>query len=355
MVYGITLCEECHKNTDNYKGKANRTRQNFNTVAVTDFDNLTSITRERVLPKIIDQIGKDHPLLGRFFNSAKQWNGGTTIQIPVKYRHNAQGGSYSGLELLDTGQEATRTRAKFEVKQEYQPIVLSNIDLAKNGGGDDTKIADLMGTEMEEAHTSIEDKFGTQIFGDGTGNGGKNLDGLIAAVDDSTNIDTYGDIVRSTYTWWKANYTASVGSLMLSDLATMYSSCKSGNDTPSILVTSETVWDAYEAILQSQVRYQSTDGNAVSADGGMKALSFRLTPMIADEYCTAGYIYFLNEKYLNLYYMNHPKHSTDSRGFTVTPMREPTNQDGQVGFILWYGNLINSMPRRSGVLRGVTA
>lgn len=67
-------------------------------MAFSDWDNLTSITRERVLPKIIDQIGKDHPLLGRFFNSAKRWNGGTTIQQPVKYRMNAQGGSYAGLE-----------------------------------------------------------------------------------------------------------------------------------------------------------------------------------------------------------------------------------------------------------------
>lgn len=324
-------------------------------MAYGDWDNLTSITRERVLPKIIDQIGKDHPLLGRFFNSAKRWNGGTTIQQPVKFRMNAQGGSYAGLELLDTGQEKTRTRAKWEVKQEYQPIVLSNIDLAKNGGGDDVKIADLMATEMEEAKTSLEDKFGSQLFGDGTGNGSKDLTGLIAAVDDSTNVDTYGDIIRSTYTWWKANYTASVGSLMLSDLATMYSSCKSGADSPSIIVTDETVWDAYEALLQSQVRFQSADGNAVKADGGMQALSFRMTPVIADEYCTSGYMYFLNEKYLDLYYMNHPKHPTDGRGFTVTPMREPTNQDGQVGFILWYGNLINTQPRKSGVLRGVTA
>jgi len=321
-------------------------------MAYGDWDNLTSITREKVLPKIVDQIGKDHPFLGRLFNSAKLWNGGTTIQQPVKFRQNSQGGSYSGLEVLDTGQEKTRTRAKWEVKQLYQPIVLSNIDLAKNGG---EKIADLMDTEMQEAHTSLEDKFGAQLFQDGTGNGSKNLTGLIAAIDNSTNVDTYGDILRSTYTWWKANYTASVGSLMLSDLATMFDSCKSGQDSPSIIVTDEATWSAYEALLQPQVRFQSEASGYNSGDGGMKALSFRGVPMIADEYCTAGYMYFINEKYLDLYYMKHPKHPTDSKGFTVTPLREPTNQDGQVGFILWYGNMINTQPRRSGVLRGVTA
>ncbi len=321
-------------------------------MAVVDWDNLTSITREKVLPKIVDQIGKDHPLLGRLWDAAKLWTGGTSIQVPVKYRHNAQGGSYAGLDVLDTSQEKTRTRAKWNVKQIYQPIVLSNIELAQNGG---EKIADLMDTEMEEAKESLTDKFCTQLFGDGTGNGSKDLTGLVAAIDDGTNVDTYGDIARSTHSWFRANYTANVGSLMLSDLATMFDSCKSGQDTPTIIVTTETVWSAYEALLQPQVRFQSEASGYNSGDGGMKALSFRGVPVISDEYCDSGYVYFVNEKYLKLYYMRHPKHPTDGKGFIVTPLREPVNQDGQVGFIFWYGNLINTQPRRSGVLRGVTA
>lgn len=166
-------------------------------MAVVDYNNLTSITREKVLPSIVDQIGKDHPLFGRLMNAAKRWGGGTTIEQPVKYRHNSQGGSYSGLEALDTGQEKTRTRAKWSVKQIHQPIVLSNIDLAKNGG---EKIADLMATEMDEAKESLTDKFNTMLFSDGTGNSSKDLTGLHAAVDDGTNVATYGDIDRSTLT-----------------------------------------------------------------------------------------------------------------------------------------------------------
>jgi hypothetical protein len=322
-------------------------------MAFADWDQLTSITREKVLPKIEDQIGKDHPLLGRLWSSIKLWNGGTLLEIPVKYRHNAQGGSYSGLDVLSTGQEQTRTRAKFSVKQIYQPIVLSNIDLAKNGG---EKIADLMDTEMEEARESLTDKFCSQLFSDGTGNGSKDLTGLKAAVgNDGTAAANYGDIVLGTYTWFKGNYTASVGSLMLSDLATMYDSCKSGQDSPSIIVTTEIIWSAYEALLQPQVRFQSEASGYNSGDGGMKALSFRGVPVIADEYCGSTDMYFINEKYLKLYYMKHPKFPTDAKGFAVTPLRDPVNQDGQVGFIFWYGQLVNSNPRRSGRLTGVTA
>jgi len=322
-------------------------------MAFADWDQLTSITREKVLPKIEDQIGKDHPLLGRLWSNIKLWNGGTTLEIPVKFKHNSQGGSYSGLDTLSTSQEQTRTRAKFTVKQIYQPIILSNIELAQNGG---EKVADLMDTEMEEAKESLTDKFCTQLFSDGTGNSGKDLTGMKAAVgNDGTATSSYGDIVLGTYTWFKGNYTASVGSLMLSDMATMYDSCKSGQDSPSIIVTTETLWSAYEALLQPQVRFQSEASGYNSGDGGMKALSFRGVPVIADEYCTSGDMYFINEKYLKLYYMKHPKFPTDAKGFTVTPLRDPVNQDGQVGYIFWYGQLVNSNPRRSGRLTGVTA
>jgi len=141
---------------------------------------------------------------------------------------------------------------------------------------------------------------------------------------------------------------------MLSDLATMFDSCESGSDTPSIILTTKLVKSAYEALLQNQVRFQMSDGK-ISADGGIVNLSFRTVPIIADEYCTTGDIYFINEKYVNLYYMKHPQFPTDAKGFAVSPMREPVDQDGQVGFIFSYLQLVNRNPRRSGRLTGVTA
>ena len=322
-------------------------------MGVTDWDQVTSITREKVLPKIIDQIGQDHPLLGRLWDNIKLWNGGRRLEIIVKYRHNSQGGSYSGLDVLDTGQEQTRTRAYFNIKQVYQPITLSNIDLALNGG--EGKIADLMDAEMEEAKESLTDKLCTQIFSDGTGNSNKDITGLKAAVgNDGTATASYGDITLGTYTWFQGHYTASVGSLLLSDFATMMDSCTSGADAPTIIVTTKTIKSAYEALLQAQVRFSMVNGK-ISADGGITDLAFRTVPLIADEYCTATDVYFINEKYVQLYYMKHPKFPTDAKGFAVSPLRDPIDQDGQVGFIFSYVQLVNKRPGRSGRLTGVTA
>lgn len=321
-------------------------------MAVIDWNNITSITREKVIPKIIDQIGKDQPLFGRFINKTKVWDGGTSLEQPVKYRHNSQGGSYQGLEVLDSGQEITRTRAKIEVKQKYQPIVVSNIDVAINGG--QAQIAGLLETEMSEAKDSLKDKFCTSLFSDGTADGGKDMTGLEAMVDDGTNTATYAGIDRTSYAWWKANYTASVGALTLAKMATMYDSCTHGQKTPTIIVTTRAINSAYEALLQSQVRFSSDSNGYEKADGGLRGLSFRGTIILVDEYCPAGEMYMLNENFIDLWHMKHPVHSTNSRGFSVTPMREPINQDGQLGYVLFYGQYLNIQPRLSGRMAGIS-
>jgi len=83
-------------------------------------------------------------------------------------------------------------------------------------------------------------------------------------------------------------------------------------------------------------------------------MMYKGTPMIADEYCTSGYLYFLNEKYLKVVYLSHPDYPTDKKGFATTKLREPTDQDGKVGYILSYLNFICTQPRKEGVIRSVS-
>ena len=130
-------------------------------MAVTDWDRVTSITREYVLPGIADAIVKDNPILFRLLDKGQRLSGGKRIEKVVRYANSTQGGWYEGLDVLDTASEDTRTRAYFNWRQAHQPIVFSNIDLAKNGG--EGKIEDLLKTEMEDAKLALQDKFGTAL------------------------------------------------------------------------------------------------------------------------------------------------------------------------------------------------
>ena len=66
-------------------------------MAVADWDQITSITREKILPGLVDQIVADHPLLTRLLGKGQRLDGGKRIEQVVRYANSTQGGWYSGL------------------------------------------------------------------------------------------------------------------------------------------------------------------------------------------------------------------------------------------------------------------
>ncbi|MEK7578731.1 MAG: phage major capsid protein [Patescibacteria group bacterium] len=325
-------------------------------MAVTDYGRLTAVTRDYVLPSVVHQLKKEMPFFGKLLAKAKKRsNGGVQIHVPVTYKFNTNGGSYAGLEVLDTDLQDTRTRAEYDWKQVYAPIVASNIELFKNGGkaGGVEAIVDMLKQDMEEAKETFKNNVATMLFADGTGNSSKDLLGLRALVDDGTDVTTLGDITFSSYTWWKSTVSSSVGSLTLAHMATQYSAASSGRGAESVdlILTTETVWDAYEALLLPNQRFSGSG----PADGSYSKLMYRGAEVMADEYVQSQDLFFLNTRYLDLYVGDHPVHPTDKSGFTVTPMREPHDQDGQVGFILMYGQVCAKRPARCSKSKGVTA
>lgn len=330
-------------------------------MAFADFDRLTSITREKVMPAVVHQLKKEMPTFGHFLKKAKMNSaGGSHIDVPVTYQFKTQGGAYSGLSVLNTAQESTRTRARYDWRQVYEPIVIDNMELFKNGASknEEVTVVDLLAQEMEEAKESIKNNLSTMIYGDGSlGSwGALPILGLKALVDDGTDVASLGDITLASYAWWQANVATSVGSLTLSHMATQFTDASSGTDSVNVIFTTETLLNAYEALHTPAARYVFSGDKAPKVDTlASNAMYFRGAELIADEYCNSGEMYFLNDKYIELQVGKHPKHPTDKSGFTVTPMREPSDQDGQVAFILFYGQMVAKRPSRTSKSQGLTA
>ena len=73
-----------------------------------------------------------------------------------------------------------------------------------------------------------------------------------------------------------------------------------GNEKPTLLLTTQIVWDAYEQVLRDDKRFE---GN-YRADGGFDILTFRGIDMAVDDNVPAGYMYVLNEQYIGYYHHN---------------------------------------------------
>lgn len=331
----------------------------------------TTVTQTRLLKKVVDSVLNGNVLAMRLLRDAVPWQGGTSIDIAVNLTDRTTFGSYSGFDTLPTTQENIRQRAVFAASQLAGTTVISGIQKAVNQG--EAAVINLVGTELEWTAKRLRDEFGRQIYGDGTGNSNKDLLGLIAAIDDSTNVTNYGGLSRATFTNWRATLTAQSGSLALSDLASDFDAAQRGNDAPTLMISTPAVFSIYEALLTPTVSHQFSQndfrlventgavgssivkvGGTVAANQGFRALTFRGIPFVSDEKCTSGNIYTLNENHLKFYTLSQPGRDMMD-GFGWTGWKEPVNQDAVVGHLLWYGQLIADAPRTMARRTGVTS
>jgi hypothetical protein len=80
-------------------------------------------------------------------------------------------------------------------------VTISGLEMIQNSGKE--AIIDLLDGRMEVAEAQLANRIGSDIYGDGTGNAGKNIDGLAAAVPDAPTSGTYGGINRANWSFWQ--------------------------------------------------------------------------------------------------------------------------------------------------------
>lgn len=329
-------------------------------------DFVTTVTNQVYVKKVVDNILTGNFGLMRFMANSRPWAGGDQIILPIKIAKSTGGGSYSGLDTFNVAQSSERIMASVDPKQSYRSVVISGIQQAVNQG--DGKVLDLLAVEMESKAADMKDDLGTQFYSDGTGNSSKDITGLAAAVDDATNVTTYEGISRSTYTQWKATYTSD-SSLAIADMASDFNAAKVGAEDPTLLLSTPAIFNIYEALMDQDVRYNLTftgydqiygkgmprKSSQLAQGQGFNSLYFRGLPLVADEKCTTGRLYTLNENHIWFYtFRKHPKHTAQKHGFFWTGLKEPVNQDGDIGQFLWYGNLASDGPRFSAVRVAIT-
>lgn len=337
----------------------------YPTFSFSDF--VTTVTHDVIIPKVVDNFLLGNIFLMRMLSKAQPWNGGHQIEIPIKYQKATQLGSYSGFDTFGTSQTNERVLAGVTPREYYASIVLAGIQVAVNQG--DAKILDLLSTEIQSKADDLRDTMGTDAYGDGTTNGSKALTGLDAIVDDGTGTATFELLSRSTYTTWVSTQTAQSGSLSLANLASDFDAALIGQEAPTIILTTPAIFSIYEALLTPTVQHQlsSTGYDMMTASGvqkfsggpaagtGFRSLYFRGVPVIADEKCTSGRLYMLNENHIFMKTLKHPWHPEIKAGFSWTGLKEPTNQDAEIGQLLWKGNLMADSCRHHSVRTGITS
>jgi len=307
------------------------------------FDALLSTTLANYRDQLTDNVFTARPLT--FFLTDKgrirMVDGGTKIVEPLIYGQNSTVASYSGYDTLSLTAQEGISAAEFEWKQYAASIAISGIEEAKNNG--EQAIINLLEAKIMQAEESMKEGFNQMFFGNGTGNSGKNWNGLGNLV---SSVGTVGGINRATSgnEFWRSYVNPNSGALTLAKMATAYNSVSVGNDHPDMVLTTQTLFEKYESLLQPQLRYTDTK----TADAGFQNLLFKAAPVAYDVHCPAGYVYFLNSKYLTL--VGH-----SGKWFAQTEFQRPENMDARYALIMCYGNLTVRNAAKQGVITDATA
>ena len=347
---------------------------------------VTTITQNKILPKVVDTILGDNFITFRFFSNALKWNG-VTLDKPIKYQKSTLGGSFSGLDTHSTATVQDRVLMSYDLRGYEMPVAIPGMDKAVNRT--EAQVLNLVRVELESRQEDALDDIGTMLYADGTGNFNKDFLGLDALNDDGTSVVTIGGLSRTEYTTLQGTRTASGGTMDLDKIGTLISNCSRGSarrQRPTVLQSDETVRDLYESLLTPMVRNNiqafglpvvtrrskaPIRAAEMKAAAGFEAYTFRGIPWIADEKSTSQTLWANNENYLQWYGLNDPdlkrislgtadidgvysEAPSKNVGFQWTGFMRPVNQYGQVAHIYLLGNFVSFNPGRQGRLTGIT-
>ena len=305
------------------------------------FNELTYVTRRAFIPKLVVQLYNSTPLMAALIANSQSASGGvSSVTVPVQGAQfvNAQWSDYSGSFAQPSVQQGAYN-AEFDLKLMISPVPFLGMEGAVQ---QDAAIIPLIEARMNDATNVMMDAMATALYNNTTNT--QQFIGLPAAV---ANSGTYGNIDRSTYTWWKSSQYAagSVNPTRQNILQYISGTVKNGAEMPSFGVCGFGTWTLLAQDFVGQEQYVITpgagfDGETNGPQAAFRALMVAGVPIYPDPYCPEGIVYFLNTNYLSLYI-----HEQGSFVFTGFESTLPNWQIGYVGAVLMIAELVNVKPK----------
>jgi hypothetical protein len=308
--------------------------------------------------ELADNVTNNNPLLLKLKSkgNVRPFSGGNVILEEIMYNDSSTNNtnSYSGFETLNISPNSPISAAQFSIAQYASAVTISGLEMLQNSGKE--AIIDLLEGRIKVAEAQLANRINLDLYGDGTGNGGKNLTGLAAAVADAPSSGTYGGINRATWSFWRnqafsgvTNGGAAVSAANIQSYMTQLAiKLVRGTDKADLIVADNNYYNLYVNSLQAIQRVTDPE----MAGSGFASLKFYGGGTSADVVLGGGigaqepanHMYFLNTDYI--FFRPHK----DRNFVPIGGERQSVNQDAIVKLIGWAGNLTASGAQFNGVL-----
>lgn len=305
---------------------------------------LSAVTRRAYVPKMVVQIYNTSPGIAACLANAQVATGGvSSVSVPVQGAPfvNSSWTDYSGTFAQPPSQQGA-SLSEFALKAIITPIPFLGLEGAVQL---DHAVVPLIEARMNDATNSAVDALSNALYNNSTNT--QQLVGLPGAVDDGTNLVTYGNINRTANPWWKssvynAGATAPTRKLVLQYIG---GTNKNGGEMPTFGLMGFGTWLSLANDFVGAESYQIQPGQGFDSDADRPRSAFRAldvagVPIYADPYCPEGILYLVNSNYFNLYV-----HEQASFAFTGFESLLSNYQLGYIGAVLSLLELVLTKPK----------
>jgi hypothetical protein len=306
------------------------------------FTKLITTTLQNLPSEVFDAVSTNNALLYMLQKKGnlKIVSGGRSFTHPIFYKQNTSFTSYGKTDTISTPLMDDLTRAEYPIKIVAGSVVISLLEEAMNAGNKE-KLLDLVEETVTRAKISMSEVLGDQVWKDGTA--GNDFDGLPYLINSAPTGQTdVGGIDSSANTYWcnqigtTADFSSSA-TTSLGKMSALVANCTFGRQGPRLVVTTKTLYSEYEAMLTSNIRYVTTE----LADAGFQHLAYQTMPVVFDDNCGSGTMYFVDTDNLWLQVL--------ARGnMELTDMQPSHDQLMRVALMYLFGNLTTGSRRTNG-------
>src|SRR5215472_3921985 len=317
---------------------------------------LVAVTRRAFIPRLVVQVYKATPMLSLLLRNAQRAKGGASqITVPV------QGSSFVNFSWSDYSgvfpQPAVQTgiqNAEFNLKLGVVPVPFMGMEALIQSS---EVVIPILKARMADAKTVAVQAISSALFVDNsTVPGQTQIDSLLQAYDDGTNVTTYGGISRASNAFWKSTLitgAAGITTRINFIKKIVQVTALSGGESPDFVVLSPGDWTQLMSDFMSSETFFTNPNSRYREDdivnAGFRGLMLADVPIFMDPFCPTGTAYLINSRSLALYL------SEDAPfAFSGFYSSIPNLQIANIGVVIVALNLICTKPISGMRITGIS-
>lgn len=317
----------------------------MNGIPYVSTNEVNTFTNRYLKPIIVDQRYQARPLMGimKSVGRLRIIDGGSIVVQPILAQPNQTAASYFGADLLNADAQEEFSNVEERWCAAYASATINSTDRLRCTGREAS--LSIVKAKVQSAFMACFDRVASYIFGNGSGNGGKDWDGLGAAVNNANGFQVYNGIDRVANPWWQGQVQnpGTPTALATSTMMTLFMQCKTDEERIQLITCTKTGYQAFWSLITPQeIMGDDSIGNL-----GFNNIAFQGCALLDDYGQPANTMNFHNLDHERLFL--HKSRQFEFEGFEKVP-----NQDVQSGQVFAMGNFEVDKPSACGVYQNIS-